>query len=230
MRKRSIVMMITTVLLFVSCMGFNGEAEGTDPDKETATDDTIDIKIEDVDYKLEWVGLNKIKLVIAFTGTTTTTGNATVDHIGSSMVTTYFENGTVEGGVVEEYPADGVDVSEEELVIKVTPLADNWTKWKVEYETIIEITIDETGNISADLPKVDKSKIFVRAYSDGEGSNWTQDSADITSEFKNQWNSLLGLNEDDDDSPGFTLIATIASISLFAIIGSNNRKRYSENS
>lgn len=227
MWKRMISIVFAAIILMSTSMAHLADAEENDPEKETPTDDTIEINIENVDYKLEWVGLNKIKLILIFTGTTTTTGNATIDHIGSSMVATYFKNGTVEGGQVEEYPAEGMNGSAEGFSVKVTSLSDNWTKWKVEYEIITEITIDETGNISADLPKVDKSKIFVRAYSDQEGNNWTQDSADITTEFKNQWNALLGLN-DDDDSPGFTLIALIVAISLLVILGTFKRKRYTE--
>ena len=224
------VIYLIVLLLVVS--GFAGffistpvSGENEDPEKETPTDDSMTLSIDSVDFSVSLAGVNKVKLKFKVTGTTSTTGNNTTHHIGSSFWTTYYDNGTIENGEVDEYPPEGFEYSDDEMTYEVTSKKENWTEWEIYYETTMKFSIDEQGNISVSLPKVDKVKVFVRAYRDAEGENWTQASKDITSKYKNAWTGILGSEEDDDeDSAGFELVGVLGAIGLL-FVGNYTRHR-----
>jgi hypothetical protein len=212
---------ITTFFLLVLVVStlFSVEicGEGTDPAKDSPTDDSMNISIDDVEFTTSLEGLNKVKIEQTVTGSTTTTGNTTVHHIGNTLWTYYYENGSVAGGAVDQQPAEGYEYSDDEMTYRVTKKADNWTKWEIEIEMTVRFGLDEQGNLTVTLPKLDRTMIFVRAYSDEEGNNWSQTSVDITEKYKDSWKEMLPSLDLDEDSAGFEaglLLALVAGVAL----------------
>lgn len=224
--KKLIIGTLILTLLMISNLGVAFSEE--DPDDDTPTDDSIEIKIDSVEYKIKAESLTEFKLTFKVTGTTSTTNNTTaVHHIGTSLWTFYYKNGTVGNGDIMEYGPEGFEYSDEDVTMKITKKEENWTKWEIEYETKLKITIDEQGNISGEMSKLDESKVFVRAYSDEDGNNWTQVSRDITELYKNAWLGLIpGHNKDSsNDSPGFALQGLVAAVGAALLVSRKYRAR-----
>jgi hypothetical protein len=217
--------MIMALLLISSIHSAMAEE---DPADETPTDDAISIQITSVENDLKPVSLTKFTLSIKVTGTTSTTNNSkSVHHIGTSLWTLYYKNGTVENGEVVEYGPDGMNFSSNDFTIRIIKIAENWTQWEISYETSFQITIDGQGNISGEMDDIDATRIFVRAYSDEDGANWTQASQDITDQYKNAWLGILpkhniGGSSGDDEIPGFAIAGLLAAIGVATILKRRN--------
>ena len=204
---------LVMALLLINSFGYAmGEEE--DPEGATPTDDSIAMIIDSVDYRITAQSLTEFTIIFNVKGTTSTDNDSkAIHHIGTSLFTLYYKNGTMDNGEVVEYGPEGIDYSDEDMKFQIIKKADNWTEWEIVYEMKFVVSIDEQGNITVIMSDLDVAKIFVRAYSDEEGNNWTQASSDITDEYKNAWIGLIaGILIDDEDSPGFGVAGLLVAV------------------
>jgi len=221
MRKTTLFVTLLLAVSSLACILAVPPASGDndDPANDTPTDNRITVTITDVTFTVTDKGSNSYTSRQVITGTSTTTEeNGTIHHIGSTLVTSYYKDGSILGGEVESYSPDGYNFSFENYAHTVTEKKENWTEWEILLEQTLEITDASAWYDLIDM--ADTIKVFVRAYSDAGDTNWSQASKDFTSVYKSQWHTALGIEDggdDDDDGPGFELIGVILGTLIVAV-------------
>lgn len=205
-----------------------------DPLKETATDTSIGVTIDDVKMSLD---KSDGSFEVEQKGSGTTEGG--VDHCSMTIVT-YYDDGTYDA---DEWTV-GPEIEERTSFMGMTfemyfkgagpDGDDDWSKWEMftyvkAPESMLEDLIDsgldddDDGNES-DEPKVTGAHLVIRAYSDDGEENWNQESADIKEMYEKflegeEFNGALSGLDGGEDSPAPGMIIVLGTLSIVALIG-----------
>ncbi len=198
-----------------------------DPLKETPTDTSISVDIENADISID-IGDEMFEVEQTIDGTTT----GTVDHCSMTIVT-YYKDGTYDADDWNIGPEDNPKESfmgitfENHFYGTGSEGQDDWLKWELyNYAKAPSEMLDDVLEESEELESgnITSIHIVIRAYSDESETMWNQDSSDVTDDFMK---AIQGDDGDDNGLPAPGVMFIIGTFVLIAMLGiaTSYRKR-----
>ena len=190
-----------------------------DPLKETATDTSISVDIEDADISID-IGDEMFEVEQTIDGTTT----GTVDHCAMTMVT-YYKDGTYDADDWSIGPEDNpqesfMGITFENHFYGTGPDGqDDWSEWELyNYAKAPSDMLDDLLEDNEDLESgnITSIHIVIRSYSDEYETMWNQDSLDVTDDFMK---AIQGEDGDDNGLPAPGVMFIVGTFALIALLG-----------
>lgn len=200
--------------------------KGEDPKDAKPTDNGISVNIKDFDITYETED-DTFEFDISFYGTTS--GDVYACYW---IMVAYFDDGTSSYYNVWNGPRNQQDITLYDNTFDLTFYGkgpggfSDWSKF--EGRRFVTGDVGDNEDVVFDYEDEDNYEkiptdfvLYVRAFSDEDLTQWNQDSISLFDDMPNQ---IVGESEENQDTPGFEMIAFIAAIGILVLIYNKKKK------